>query len=165
MFYDNLRHFIVDSAKLPAMVLAWENFQEVFVMLVVVAVVFTSLEVFHFIAFRRHSSSFRELVRVLRFSVGVFLLTGVFYPTLLGLWLRWEQQEHPIQDLPVPALTELSLPVDAWTLTIDAWISRPFIYQLCQWATKYRVKIELLNMFCLFKAYVKTIKKHFKEDL
>ena len=51
MFYDNLRHFIVDSTKLPAMVLAWENFQEVFVMLAVVAVVFTSLEVFHIIAF------------------------------------------------------------------------------------------------------------------
>ena len=37
----------VNSAKLPAMVLAWENLQEVFVILVVVAV-FTSLEVFTF---------------------------------------------------------------------------------------------------------------------
>ena len=35
------------STKLPAMVLAWENLQEVFVMLVVVTV-FTSLEVFTF---------------------------------------------------------------------------------------------------------------------
>ena len=43
------------------MILAWENLQEVFVMLVVVLVVFTSLEVFHFIAFRRHPSPFREL--------------------------------------------------------------------------------------------------------
>ena len=31
-------------------------------MLVVVAVVFTSLEVFHFIAFQRHRSPFRELL-------------------------------------------------------------------------------------------------------
>ena len=37
---------LVNYAKLPAMVLAWENLQEVFVMLVVV--VFTSLEVFTF---------------------------------------------------------------------------------------------------------------------
>ena len=32
----------MDSTKLPAMVLAWENFQEVFVMLVVVVIVFLS---------------------------------------------------------------------------------------------------------------------------
>ena len=50
----HLRHFFTflfmslgNLRKLPAMVLAWENLQEVFVMLVVV-VVFTSLEVFTF---------------------------------------------------------------------------------------------------------------------
>ena len=32
--------FLEDSAKLPAMVLAWENLQEVFIMLVVVVVAF-----------------------------------------------------------------------------------------------------------------------------
>ena len=46
--------------KLPAMVLALEIFQEVFVMLFVF-VVFTSLEVFHFIAFRPLPSPFLEL--------------------------------------------------------------------------------------------------------
>ena len=46
----------------------------------------------------------------------------------------------------VPALTELFLSADAWTWTIDVWITRPLIYQLCQWATKYRVKIEVLNV-------------------
>ena len=51
----------------------------------------------------------------------------------------------------VPALTELSLPADAWAWTIYVWITRPLIYQLRQWATKYRVKVELLNMFRLFK--------------
>ena len=58
----------------------------------------------------------------------------------------------------VPALTEPSLPADAWTWTIHIVVTRPLIYQLRQWATKYRVKIKLLNMFHLFKVYVKTIK-------
>ena len=43
-----------------AMVLAWENLQETFVMLVVV-VVFYLTGGFALIAFRRHSSPFREL--------------------------------------------------------------------------------------------------------
>ena len=36
----------------------------------------------------------------------------------------------------VPALTELSLPADAWAWTVYVWITRPLIYQLRQWATK-----------------------------
>ena len=40
-------YFLGDSTKLPALVLPWENLQEVFVMLVIVAV-FTSLEAFTF---------------------------------------------------------------------------------------------------------------------
>ena len=60
----------------------------------------------------------------------------------------------------VPALTELSLPAGVWTWTIDVGITRPLIYQLHQWATKYRVKIELLNIFRLFiwNSFEKTIK-------
>ena len=50
----------VDSTKLPAMVLAWENLQEIFVKRVVV-VVFYLTGGFSVIAFRRHSSPFREL--------------------------------------------------------------------------------------------------------
>ena len=65
----------------------------------------------------------------------------------------------------MPALTKLSLPADASTWTTHIVVTGPLISQLRQWATKYRVKIELLNMFCLFKAYVKTIKKHFEQDL
>ena len=126
---------------------------------------------FHFIAFRRHPSPFSDythfilsaqliaiitflgfsfLPRVLRFWV------GAFYPTLLRLWLRCghEHPPHPGSSS-VPALTELSLPVVAWTWTIDVWSTRPLIYQLRQWATKYRVKIELLNIFRLFKVMFK----------
>ena len=58
----------------------------------------------------------------------------------------------------VPALIELSLPADAWPWTTDVWIIRPLIYQLRQWATKYRVKNKLLNMFCLFKVIWKDYK-------
>ena len=43
---------------------------------------------------------FSFLPRVLRFWVGIFFPTRVFYPTLLRLWLRWGQ-EHPIQGLPL----------------------------------------------------------------
>ena len=55
----------------------------------------------------------------------------------------------------VPTLTELSLPADGWTWTTHIVVTRPLIYQLRQWVTKYRVKIELLNMFRLFKVICK----------
>ena len=58
----------------------------------------------------------------------------------------------------VPALTGLSLPAGAWTWTTHIVVTRPLIYQLRQWATKYRVKIEQLNMFCLFKVIWKDYK-------
>ena len=96
-----MRYFIVDSTKLPATVPAWENLQEVFVMLVLVVVVTTSLEVFHFIAFRRHPWATASATVL----SGCFLPTGVFYPTVLRLWLRWEQ-EHPIQDPPLCLLSQ-----------------------------------------------------------
>ena len=51
----------------------------------------------------------------------------------------------------VPAFIELSLPADAWTWTIHIAVTRALICRLRKWATKYRVKIELLNMFRLFK--------------
>ena len=41
----------------------------------------------------------------------------------------------------VPGLTELSLPADAWAWTTHIVVTRPLIYQFCQWATKYRAKI------------------------
>ena len=56
----------------------------------------------------------------------------------------------------VPALTELW--PDAWPSDTDVRIIRPLVYQLRQWATKYKFKIELLNMFRLFKAICKDYK-------
>ena len=58
----------------------------------------------------------------------------------------------------VPALTELSLPVGTWASTTHIVVTRSLIYQLCQWATKYNVKTELLKMFCLFKVIWKGYK-------
>ena len=85
---------------------------------------------------------------------GHFLPTGVFYPTLLRLWLRCGQ-ETPSRIFLCAYLHRLTLPADAWTWTVDVWITRLLIYQLCQWATKYRVKTELLSMFRLFKVICK----------
>ena len=134
-------HSIIVTTKLPARIPAWENLQEVFAMLVVVVFYLTG------------GFSFYCLPQVLRFWVGVFY--PQFYPTLLCLSLTWGQ-EHPFPGSSSAfALTELSLLADAWTWTIDVWITRLFIYQLRQWATKYRVTIKLLNIFCLFKVICK----------
>ena len=172
------------------MVLAWENLQEVFVMLVVV-VVFTSLEVFTFPGYfslppalhpgfsgpwrpppalsstlatfgcftfaRLFRHSFTASATVLS---GRFLPAGIFDLKLLHrhfwqvLWLRGGQ-EHPIQYFPLCLPSELSLLADAWTWTTHIVVTRPLIYQLRQWVTKYRVKIKLLNTFCLFKVICK----------
>ena len=116
----------------------------------------------YFATFFRHS--FIASATILS---GRFLPTGVFYLTLLHphFWHVFVTQMTAGTPLPgsssVPAFTELSLPTDAWTWTTHTVVARPLIYQLRQWATKCRVKIKLLNIFCLFKVYVKTIKIHF----
>ena len=69
----------------------------------------------------------------------------------------WAETPH-LRSSSVPGLTELSLPADAWSWTTDVWIIRPLAYQLRQWATIYRVKIGLLNMFLLFKVIWKDYK-------
>ena len=96
---------------------------------------------------------------------GHYLTTGVVYLLFHHphfwhvLWLRC-RQEHP-GSFSVPSLTELSLPGNAWIPTSHIVVTRPLIYQLRQWGTKYRVKIELLNMFHLFKV----IRKDYKNTL
>ena len=165
----------------------------------------TSLEVFHFIAFRRHSPP------LINWSVFVVWLiddsrlawfpsgTIVRYPHHRefltsrdeGLNLRrtcaqaksecygfvWAVFIHgrflpftpsfatqmqagaPLQgSSSVPALTELSPPTDAWTWTIDVWITRPLIYQLHQWATSIELKLSYWICFACSKSYEKTIK-------
>ena len=141
------------------MVLAWENLQEVFVMLAVV-VVFDLTGFFYFHCFS--ISSVILLLPIDRFFTPIFtgsatvfsklfLPTGIFYPTFLHFVTQmWAGPSHP-RCSSVPAFTELSLPADTWTWTIDVWVTRPLIYRSHQWATKHRVKIGLLNMFCLFK--------------
>ena len=93
---------------------------------------------------------FSFLPRVLRFWVGIFFFFPHAFFTLHSFICDSGEGIHPGCSS-VPALTDLSLPADAWAWTIYVWITRPLIYQLRQWATKYRVKVELLNMFRLFK--------------
>ena len=85
-----------------------------------------------------------------------FLPTSAFYLTLLPHifdTFRDSDAGRNTQSriLLCSCLIELSLPDGAWTWTTHIVVTRPLIYQLCQWATKYRVKIKLLNMFRLFK--------------
>ena len=90
---------------------------------------------------------------------GHFLPTDVFYLTLLYRHFSNSLWESDVGRNPgsssVPALTELSLPANTWTWTTHIVVTRPLTYQLRQWATKNRVKIELLNMFHLFKVKCK----------
>ena len=88
---------------------------------------------------------FSFLPGVLRFWVSVFYPWAFLPYTPSFVTQARAGTPHPGSSS-VPALTELFLSADAWTWTIDVWITRPLIYQLCQWATKYRVKIEVLNV-------------------
>ena len=107
------------------------------------------------------------LPRALRFWVCIFYPQVLFYLALLPhiFWHTFVTQmraETPhLGSSSVPALTELSLLADAWTWTTHIVVARPLSYQLRQSATKYRVKIKLLNMLCLFKI----IRKDYKNTL
>ena len=61
----------------------------------------------------------------------------------------------------VPVLRKLSLPADPWSRTTQ---TRPLVYQLHQWATKYKVT-KLLNMFQPSYAFSKSYGKDYKQDL
>ena len=168
---------------------AWENLQEVFVMLVVVVVVFltggfyVSGLLFHATGTPPHlirpvkassgsdlypgcfrllyfcqAFSVTVLPRALRFWVGIFypqtFFTLSFFTDIFRTVCESDVDRNPGSSS-VPALTELSLPANTWTWTTHIVVSRPLTYQLRQWATKNRVKIELLNMFRLFKVICK----------
>ena len=89
------------------------------------------------------------LLRSLRFWVSIFLPAGVFCLTLLPhILARFCDSDaagtpHPGSSSML-ALTELFLPADAWTWTTHIVDTRPLIYRLRQWATKYIVKTSLL---------------------
>ena len=98
-----------------------------------------------------------------------FLPTSVFFtlysfPTFLARFVTQMLPGtlHPESSF-VPALTELPLPADAWTWTTYIVVRRRLIYWLRQWATKYRVKIKLLNMCCLSKVILKDYKNTLKK--
>ena len=113
---------------------------------------------FTFAKFFRHSFTVSATV-----LSGYFLPTGVFYLALLPHTLvhfvtQMQAGTLHLGSSSMPALTEFSLLADAWTWTTHVVDARPLIYQLHQWATIYRVKIKLLNMFCLYKVIWKVYK-------
>ena len=135
-----------DLTKLPAMVLAWENRQEVFVMLVFVVVFLTggfyvSGQLFHPTGtppwllrpvktstsselypgfFGCFTFTFSFLPRALRFWAGIFYPQTFFtlhsFPTFLTRFVTQVRAgtPHPGSSS-VPAITELSLPAEAWS--------------------------------------------------
>ena len=104
------------------------------------------------------------------FTASATVLSGHFLPTDIFLrctpsphfWYVFMTQMRAGTPHPgcssVPALTELSLPADAWPWTTHIIVAKPLIYQLRQWTTKYTVKIKLLAMFLLFKVIWKDYK-------
>ena len=184
------------------MVLAWENLQEVFVMLlvvvvvVVVAVVVVVLPHWRFLHFwatfpcHRHSTlasqareglhqpwalhwllsvalllpvfSITALPQALRFWAGVFDSQAFFtlhsFPTFWNIFVTQMRAGTPYPgSSSMPALTKLSLLADAWSWTTHIVDTRPLVYQLHQWAMKYRVT-KLLNMFQPTYVCLKAIK-------
>ena len=147
LFMVDFVHSIITTTKIPMTVLAWESLQKGFVMLVVVVFYLTGSFSYHYF-----STSFHFYRECYGFE-WAFYTQGRFLP-YTPLFVTQMTAGTPLPgSSSVPALTELSLPADAWTWTIDVWITRPLIYQLRQWATKYGVK--LLNIFCLFKVMCK----------
>ena len=69
------------------------------------------------------------------FTAQVFF-TLHFFPTFWYVFVTqmWAEAPHP-ESCSVPTLSELSLPADAWSWTTHIVDTRPFAYQLCQWAT------------------------------
>ena len=90
----------------------------------------TSLEVSHFIAFPCHPSPFRELSTGFSthsyrecYSFEWAIFARIFYPTLPRFMIQIRAGTPHPGSSSVPALTELSLPADAWTWTIDLGLS------------------------------------------
>ena len=84
------------------------------------------------------------------------LLTSVFYlalfPHIFGMFSDSDAGRN------TPSRILLCACPDAWTWTTHIIVRRPLLYQLRPWATKYKVKIKLLNMFHLFKVIWKDYK-------
>ena len=77
------------------------------------------------------------LPRVLQFSAGLFYRSHFLpYASLLVTQIRAGTSHSGSSS--VPTVTELW--PDAWPSTTDIRIIRPLVYQLRQWATKYKVK-------------------------
>ena len=89
------------------------------------------------------------LPQALRFWVGIFYPQAFFtllsFPTFWHVFVTQMRAGTPHPgSFSMPALTELSLPADAWTWTTHIVDTRPLIYWLRQWATKYIAKTSLL---------------------
>ena len=97
------------------------------------------------------------LPQALRVWVGIFYPQAFFtlrsFPTFWYVFVTQMRAgtPHPGSSS-MPALTELSLPADAWTWTTHIVDTRPLIYWFHQWATKYIGKTSLLlkTALCCF---------------
>ena len=92
-----------------------------------------------------------------------FLPTGVFYlallPHIFGTFSDPDVGRNTSSRIFLCTYPQrVSLLADAWTWTTHIVVTRQLIYQLRQWARTYRVKIEVLNMFCLLKVIWKDYK-------
>ena len=87
------------------------------------------------------------LPRVPRFWVGIFYPQAFFTYHIGACFVTqmWAGTSH-LGSSSVPALTRLFFRFDAWSWTTNIVDPRPLVYQLCQWATNYKV-IKLLSMF------------------
>ena len=100
---------------------------------------------------------------------GRFYQQALFYLPLLPHFLArfvtqmWAGIPHP-ESSSVPILTKLSFPADAWSWTTHVVDRRPLVYQLRQWATKYKFT-KLLNMCQATYACSKSYRKYYQQDL
>ena len=135
------RIFVI-STKLPAMVLAWKNLQEVFVILVIVVVLYHWRFFIHCFStssftlpwtiagllhpFYAFSPAHRRVIpdtfilTALRFWAGVFYQQAFFilhsFPTFWYVFVKQMRAGTPdAESSSLPALTDWSLPADAWS--------------------------------------------------
>ena len=144
---------------------------------------FPSLEVFHFIACRRYPSPFRELSpgfythfspahrRVIRdtfiltflFTASATVLSGRFF-TLHSFVCDSDTGRNTLSRIFLCACSHTVVP-SGWRIDLNYWCLnyKTIDLSIAPVSTKYRVKIELLNMFCLLKVIWKDYKNTFNK--
>ena len=88
------------------------------------------------------------------------------FPTYRHVFAKQMRTGTPYpRSFSVAAFTKLSFPADERSWTTHIVDTRPLVYQLCQWATKYKVTSLLHNIFQPTYASSKSYEKDHKQDL